>query len=278
VEDRDIERARSERPAPGAIELATPSSAARDEIPPPVPFGLHGNENETAAAAAIHDDEDNEETEEIVSVPRPPNTRTIEIGRFIPTGQVDARYLEKPYFIAPRGDISQEAFAVIRDAMAREKVAGLARIVVASRERPFLVEPLAQGLRGVTLRFAQEVRSEEEYFNQIPTLKLPAEMMKLAQHIIRSKVADFDPSILEDHYRASLVRILEKNQGKRSIPERTSAPSRENVINLMDALRRRPGIYPKNLLHLAGRPMRGVEPDRVRKAQSSYPPGRAIEL
>jgi Ku protein len=232
VEDRDIERARNERPPPGAVELASPSSPSRRESPPTAPAGSH-DEDEPVA-----DGDDDEEQEETAPHPPPQNTRTIEIERFVPTGQVDGRYFEKPYYIAPRGEIGQEAFAVIRDAMAGEKVAGLARIILSSRERPFLVEPMGLGLWGVTLRFTQEVRPEEDYFGEIPLMKLPAQMTKLAQHIIRSKAATFDPSMLEDHYRAALVRILQKKQSKRATAAPAGAPSRENVVNLMDALRR----------------------------------------
>jgi DNA end-binding protein Ku len=233
VEDRDIAQARNERTLPGASKIATSSSLSNYDGLPSAPAALEEVENETTSAPVPDDENEDEEA----PVPRLQITRTIEIERFVPMGQVDARYFEKPYYVSPRGDISQEAFAVIRDAMTREKVVGLARIVLSSRERWFLVEPLAQGLRGITLRFAQEVRSEEEYFNRIPSLKLPAEMMKLAQHIIRSKAAEFDPSMLEDYYRAGLVRILQRKQGKRPIPPAT-APSHDNVINLMDALRR----------------------------------------
>src|SRR3954454_20642387 len=122
--------------------------------------------------------------------------------------------------------------------MTREDVIGLARIVLSPRERPFLLEPMGQGLRGVTLRFAHEVRGADDYFSEIPEMKLPAEMMKLAQHIIRTKSAEFDPSMLEDHYQNALVHILRK---KAKLPAHHAAPvkpSRENVVNLMDALRR----------------------------------------
>ena len=234
VEDRDVERARNERPPPGAVEIAASSPLSSHDSPPPAPAGSDEEGSETAAGSPSDDDEDDEDAPHA----RPEITRTIEIERFVPAGQVDARYFEKTYYVSPRGHISQEAFAVIRDAMAREKVAGLARVVLSSRERPFLMEPMARGLRGVTLRFAQEVRSEEAYFNQIPSLNLPAEMMKLAQHIIRSKASEFDPSMLEDHYRAALVRILRRKKGERPSPAPATAPSKENVINLMDALRR----------------------------------------
>ena len=261
VEDRDLDRARSGRPPPGAVELAEPPPR---ESPPTVPAGLH----EQAAEEAAEDEDGDGEEEDIAPVRRPQNTRTIEIERFLQAGQIDARYFEKPYYIAPREAIGQESFAVIRDAMSREGVIGLARVVLSSRERPFLVEPMGAGLRGVTLRFSHEVRGEATYFSEIPQMKLPAEMMKLAQHIIRTKSAEFNPSMLEDHYRNALARILRKKQANVPVHVPTVKPSQENVVNLMDALRRsvaaeRPEKSPKKrvIAKPAGRP-----PARVRKA------------
>ncbi len=118
--------------------------------------------------------EELEEPEEAPALPvlRSPSTRTIEIERFLPAGQIDGRYFEKPYYIVPRDPVGQEAFAVIRDAISRAKVVGLARVVLSFRERPFLLEPMGSGLRGVTLRFAHEVRSETDYFSDIPEMKI----------------------------------------------------------------------------------------------------------
>jgi non-homologous end joining protein Ku len=185
VEDRDLEQARSQQRAPGEGELVTPHHR---ESPPTAPASLC---DEAAKKGAADYDDEEEEQEEAVTFQRPQNMRMIEIAHFLPTGQIDARYFEKPYYILPREEISQESFAVIRDAMSREAVSGLARIVLSSRERPFLLEPMGRG-RGVTLRFAHEVRNDSEYFSEIPEMKLPLEMMKLAQHIIRTKSTDFD--------------------------------------------------------------------------------------
>jgi DNA end-binding protein Ku len=233
VEDRDLERARSDRLPPGAVELAEPP---RRESPPTVPGKLYEQAEEESTAD--DDDDEGEEEEEIAPVPRQQNTRTIEIERFLPVGQIDTRYFEKPYYIVPREVMGQESFAVIRDAMSREGVIGLARIVLSSRERPFLVEPMGAGLRGVALRFSHEVRAAEDYFDEVPKMKLPAEMMKLAQHIIKTKSGEFDPSMLEDHYRTALVRVLRKKQRTRPAPAPALKPSHENVVNLLDALRR----------------------------------------
>jgi len=151
---------------------------------------------------------------------------------------IDARYFEKPYYITPREPIGQEAFAVFRDAMHHKNMAGLARVVISSRERPILLEPMENGIRGVMLRFAHEVRASEDYFASVPDIALPPEMLKLAEHIIETKAADLDPSMLEDHYRTALVGILRKKQSQLPRHVAPVTPSTENVVSLMDALRR----------------------------------------
>jgi Ku protein len=252
VEDRELDQARSERPPPGTVQLAEPPRRA------PAPCAVRAadpeEDDEIEEEQGREEDAEEEEQEENAAplVPRPQNTRTIEIERFVPAGQVDLRYLEKPYYVVPRGAVGQEAFAVIRDAMSREKVDGLGRVVLSSRERPMLVAVMGNGLCGVTLRFAHEVRKQDEYFSLIPEVKLPAEMVKLAQHIIETKSAAFDPAMLEDHYRNALVRILRKKQAKMPAPPAPVAPSRENVINLMDALRRSIAAEPSTKRSAAG--------------------------
>src|SRR3954466_1820183 len=103
----------------------------------PAPYEQH--EEQVADDSAHVEDEEQE-----IAAPRRQNTRTIEIERFLPVGQIDAGYFGKPYYIVPREEIGQESFAVIRDAMTREGVTGLARIVLSSCERPFLVEPMGK--------------------------------------------------------------------------------------------------------------------------------------
>ena len=115
-------------------------------------------------------------------------------------------------------------------------------MVLAKRERPFIIEPLGEGLQGITLRYAHGVRSEAEYFADIPKLDLPEELLRLAEHIIKTKTADFDPAWLEDRYRTALVSMLRERK-RAELPTKAVAakPSQRNVINLMDALRRSPG-------------------------------------
>ncbi|HEY7663431.1 MAG TPA: Ku protein [Xanthobacteraceae bacterium] len=164
---------------------------------------------------------------------------TVEIDRFVPAAQIDKRYYDSPYYIAPTDTVGQEAFAVIRDAMRGKGMVALGRIVLAKRERVIALEPYGKGLLGTTLRYAYEVRKPEEYFDGIQDIKVPGEMLKLAEHILDTKAGDFEPAQFEDHYETALIELLRKKQAGFKPPkhkEQAAAP--RNVINLMDALRR----------------------------------------
>jgi DNA end-binding protein Ku len=164
-------------------------------------------------------------------------THTIDIDTFVPRAEIDDRYLDSPYYITPTDQVGQEAFSVIRDAMREKKMVALARVVLSRREHVVMLEAFDKGLLATTLRYAYEVRSHADYFEDIPDLKLPDEMMKLATHIVDSKAGHFDPKSFEDHYEKALVELIKSKQA--GIPVETigkdEAPPR--VINLMDALK-----------------------------------------
>jgi DNA end-binding protein Ku len=165
------------------------------------------------------------------------STHTIEIDRFVPRTEIDDRYLDSPYYISPTDQVGQEAFSVIRDAMREKKMVGLARVVLTRREHVVLLEPFDKGLLATTLRYPYEIRDQKDYFEDIPELKLPDEMMKLAAHIVDTKAGHFEPKAFEDHYEKALAELLKSKQAGipvEAIGEETAAP---RVINLMDALK-----------------------------------------
>src|SRR3954453_7983631 len=176
------------------------------------------------------------EDEELDAI-RIESTHTIDIESFVPRDQVDELYLDTPYYIAPDDKVAQEAFAVIRDAMREKGKAGVARVVIARRERMILLRPLGRGILATVLRYPYEVRSEEAYFEGIPDLKRPAEMRDLAGHIIDTKAADFDPGKFEDRYENAVIELIRAKQGGKA-PKAPEAPRPSNVVHLMDALRR----------------------------------------
>jgi DNA end-binding protein Ku len=163
---------------------------------------------------------------------------TIEIDSFVPREQIDERYLDNPYYITPNDQAGQDAFAVIREAMRGKGMAALGRVVLAKRERVIMLKSWDKGLMGTTLRYPYEIRDAKEYFDDIPSVKVEPDMLKLAEHILQSKVADFDPAQFVDHYEEAVVEMLKKKQIGIAVSRDHAAPPPQKVVNLMDALRR----------------------------------------
>ncbi|MET0528021.1 MAG: Ku protein [Microvirga sp.] len=165
------------------------------------------------------------------------STHTIDIESFVPRDEVDERFLDTAYYIAPTDKVSNEAFCVIRDAIRDKGMAGIARIVLARRERMILLEPLDEGLVGTTLHAADEVRDEDKVFDEISEVKYPKEMKDLAGHIIESKAAHFDPKQFDDRYEEAVAELLKSKQAGKPMKDEP-AEKASNVVNLMDALKR----------------------------------------
>jgi DNA end-binding protein Ku len=164
--------------------------------------------------------------------------RTIEIDEFVPKKEIDELYLNSPYYIVPDGEVGQQAFAVIREAIRQEGMVAIGKVVFTSREHIIALEARDKGLLGVTLRYPYEVRKEAEYFDDIPDEKIPKDMLDLASHIVESKAGHFEPERFEDQYEDALKELLKKKQsGQKIEAPREREPSK--VVNLMDALRRR---------------------------------------
>ncbi|HEY3641317.1 MAG TPA: Ku protein [Xanthobacteraceae bacterium] len=165
------------------------------------------------------------------------STHTIEIDSFVPRSEIDDRYPDSPYYVAPTDQVGQEAFAVIRDAIREKGLVALGRVVVSRREYVVMLEAFEKGLLATTLRYGYEVREPSAYFEDIPDLKLPAEMKQLAAHILDTKASHFDPSKFVDHYETAVVELLRAKQAGRTVEAPKEEPTPQRVINLMDALR-----------------------------------------
>ena len=165
------------------------------------------------------------------------STHTIDIEEFVPMADVDRIFLDKSFYLVPQDEVAQEAFAVIREAMRKEELAGFARVVIYRREHLLLLQPRGKGLLATALRYKNEVRDEKDYFDDIENIKVPADMLKLAVHILETKKGHFNPGKFEDRYENALQDLIKaKRAGK--APPVVSEPRPSNVINLMDALRR----------------------------------------
>jgi DNA end-binding protein Ku len=165
------------------------------------------------------------------------STKLIEIEAFVPESEVDQIYLDGAYYLAPDDQVAQEAFAVIREAMAAKKVVGIGRVVLNRRERVLMLQPRGKGILVTTLHFPYEVRQDSEYFSDIAAIKLPDEMLSIAEVIIDRKKGHFAPDSFTDRYEEAIVGMLKAKQSGQtfSVPD-VSGPS--TVVNIMDALKR----------------------------------------
>lgn len=163
------------------------------------------------------------------------SSKIIDLNQFVDRDEVDPVYLDAPYYIYPDGELADEAFRVIGEAMAQKGKVGLGRVVLSSRERLVLVEPRDGGLLMSTLHSADEVRPAE--FSSKHKGQIDTDMVAIAETIIERKSAKFDPEQFRDRYQDALHALVEaKTKG-------LAKPSREveeppKVVNLMDALKK----------------------------------------
>src|SRR5215475_12102173 len=168
------------------------------------------------------------------------STRTIEIDEFVQREEVDPRYMIRPYYLRPDGKVGHDAFAVIRETIRDVNMVAIGRVVLTSREHIIALEPLGKGLVGTLLRYPYEVRSENEYFDEIQDVKVTKDMLDLAKHIVNQKSGHFEPERFEDQYETALIDLInQKRAGKPIVPK--ERPRGENVVDLMEALRRSVG-------------------------------------
>lgn len=166
------------------------------------------------------------------------SSHTLSIESFVDRAGIPQIYFDTPYYVTPADEVSEEAFAVIREAMAKQKKAGIARIVLYRRERPVMIEPFDKGLLLTTLRYDRTVRKPAEIFEGLGKQKSDPELIDLATHIIEKKEAAFDPSGFEDRYEDALLELIEAKRKGRKPPVVRAAERPANVVNLFDALKK----------------------------------------
>ena len=168
------------------------------------------------------------------------STRTIEIDEFVDKADIDPRYLIRPYYLRPDGKVGHDAFAVIRETIREMDKVAIGRVVLTNREHIIALEPMDKGLVGTLLRYPYEVRSEQEYFDEIQDVKVTKDMLDLARHIVNQKSGRFEPEKFEDQYETALIDLINKKRAGKPITPK-ERPASTNVVDLMEALRRSVG-------------------------------------
>ena len=173
--------------------------------------------------------------EEDLSKVRPESTRVIDLVQFTPVESIDPIYVERPYYLAPDGQMAQEAFAVMREGMKGK--AGIGKLALYGREYLVAVQPKDKGLVMYTMRRANEIRSMDaiDELEGVPSKVKPDEI-KLAKQVIANFEGELDLAEYKDAYQEELQRIIDaKIAGEEVVATAEETPPK--VVNLMDALR-----------------------------------------
>jgi DNA end-binding protein Ku len=161
---------------------------------------------------------------------------TIEIEQFVPRNDIEDLYLNNPYYLTPDGEIGRQAYVVLREAMKKERMIALGRVILTTREHVIAIEPHGKGLLGITLRYPYEIRQEANYFGDLKDERMPKELLDLATHIVATRSGHFQPEKFEDRYEQALRELIKRKQRGEKIAKPKERPSAK-VIDLMEALR-----------------------------------------
>ncbi len=169
------------------------------------------------------------------------STRTIDIETFVPSDAIGWVWYDRPHYLAPDDEVSAEAFAVIREAMAQTGTGGIARLVMYRRERAVLLLPKGKGIVVWTLRYGDEVRDAGELASDLPKEKPPAKYLSMMKKVIDERKQAWDPSMADDPVQDRLLGIIAERKKGRKTKKRTEdkAPARSsNVIDITAALKK----------------------------------------
>jgi DNA end-binding protein Ku len=188
------------------------------------------------------------------------SNRTIDIDEFVSKSDIDPRYLIRPYYLVPDGKVGHDAFAVIRETIRNMDMVAIGRVVLTSREHIVALEALENGLMGTLLRYPYEIRDEKEYFDDIQDVKVTKDMLDLAKHIVNQKAGRFEPGKFEDQYEEALTELINAKRNGKTVGAKPR-PKGENVVDLMDALKRSIGQS------TAPTPVKGKKPRKAAAGQ-----------
>jgi DNA end-binding protein Ku len=183
-------------------------------------------------------------SEEELDSASPEMTRTIEIEQFIDLGDIDVRYFDRPYVLAP-GNKGEKGYVLLREAIADAGKAGIAKVVI--RARQYLAALIAQDNALVLelLRYDQELANISEF--DLPSRDLrkygvAKKEIELAKKLIDGMTAKWDVSKFHDEYREALMKLVQKKVASGQteaidVEEVEGAPI-PSTLNFMDVLKK----------------------------------------
>ncbi|HZH49584.1 MAG TPA: Ku protein [Nitrospira sp.] len=174
-------------------------------------------------------------------------TQTVDILSFVDEDEISSMYFETPYYLAPdkRG---HKGYALLRETLKQTGKIGIANVVIRTRQYVAALIPVGDVIVMNTLRYANELRGTDEF--EVPSSNLKAagvnaREIEMAQRLVDSMTAKWNPEEYRDTYHEDLMALIEKRvqAGQTEVitepaQEGEERPAKGEVIDLMALLKR----------------------------------------
>ncbi|MGA8688400.1 MAG: Ku protein [Methyloceanibacter sp.] len=164
--------------------------------------------------------------------------QTIELVRFVDSSAIDPRYFEKPYYLLPDGDAAEEGYVIMQKALRQADKIGVGQLILRGQGNIVALKPCGRGLLLEILRHANEVKSADSFFEEVPQVKVDKEALDLAVELIERKSGAFEPEKFKDEYTEAVWELINAKLEHRAPAIVTAEPGTAKVINIMDALKK----------------------------------------
>jgi DNA end-binding protein Ku len=173
----------------------------------------------------------------------PKTTQTIELEAFVKLQELAFVYLERPYYLEPAGRGGEKVYALLREAMARAGVVGIARVVMHTKEHLAALIPAGPALMLETIRWSDEIRSLDEL--SIPgKTSLKDSELKIAGELIEGMTEKWQPGHYADTFTDAIKELLArkvkagKTEKVEPLEEAPEGLEGSNVIDLAELLKK----------------------------------------
>jgi DNA end-binding protein Ku len=201
------------------------------------------------------------EAEELKTL-TPKTSAAMEIQEFVQLAEIDPVYFETSYYVTPE-EAGEKAYALLYRSLQITGLIAIAQFAMHSREHVVVVRPGRTGLLAHTMFYASEVRADEEYRTDVGVLN--AKELELAQTLIHSLSAPFEPTKYHDTYRERLEEMLSRKVKGLPVTPLPMAAKQAEVVDIADALRRSLAALKKP----ASSEKESKQPARTKKARGS---------
>jgi DNA end-binding protein Ku len=189
--------------------------------------------------------------------------QTIELVRFVDASAIDARYFEKPYYLLPDGEVAEEGYVILQKALEQSDKIGVGQLILRGQGNIVALKPCGRGLMLEVLRHANEIKSADKFFEEVPDVKIDKEALDLAVELIDRKSGAFEPEKFRDEYNDAVWELINAKIEHRAPSIVTGEPGTAKIINIMDALKKSVKQQGK-----AAPPSKGQQPKKAAAATS----------